>query len=53
MLTPHVFTALTVKFPPLNVELKLNVIDDDVEVPEAPEGIVQMYEVAPDTGAML
>ena len=47
------FFALTQIKPVFKRELAQIVIDVPVEIPELPPGIVQMYSVAPGTGAML
>ena len=51
MLLPHVLLAVTEIVPaeaPVVVEMLV-----EVEVPDHPEGKVHVYEVAPDTAAML
>ena len=48
---PHVLFAFTVIFP--LVDPAVVIIDVVVEVPDQPEGKVQVYDVAPDTAAML
>jgi hypothetical protein len=48
---PQLLFAVTVIFP--LVVLAVALIDVDVEVSDQPPGNVQVYEVAPETGAIL
>jgi hypothetical protein len=50
-LVPHPLVAVTLMVPPV-VPLT-TVIEVVVDVPLHPEGIFQLYDVAPDTAAML
>ena len=49
---PQGVTAFAQINPPLNLVLKQTVIEVPVEDPEAPEGNVHRYDVAPATGAI-